>query len=238
MPRRSSIGCGSATWAWDCSSRPTIFASTCRPAIRSCWTGWPTISSQHGCDLKHTIRLILTSRTYQLRYDPRLEDHFDVGKKDQPRYFRSPSLRRLTAEQLLDSIRVATSGQFVPAERAFLDNRSTALARALGRPASRNEISTARPDDVAVVQALELLNGPELHEHDLFESRCSPTRAGKQDPRRLVDRLYRAALSAGRPRRPKRTPGARCLQAAESPDEGMKDVLWALVCSPEFQYIK
>ena len=31
---------------------------------------------EHGCDLKHTIRLILTSRTYQLRYDPQLEDHF------------------------------------------------------------------------------------------------------------------------------------------------------------------
>ena len=57
----------------------------------------------------------------------------------------------------------------MPAERAFLDNRSTALARRLGRPASRNEISTARPDDVAVVQSLELLNGPELHEHDLRE---------------------------------------------------------------------
>jgi hypothetical protein len=190
----------------------------------------------HGCDLKHTIRLILTSRTYQLRYDPRLEDHFDIGKKDQPRYYRSPALRRLTAEQFLDSVRVATSGQFVPAERSFLDNRSTALGRALGRPASRNEISTARPDDAAVVQALELLNGPELHGM-IYSNPLFTAAAGKQDPRRLVDRLYRAALS-----RPATTPeknaGRVMLQAAESPDEGMQDVLWALVCSPEFQYIK
>ncbi len=190
----------------------------------------------HGCDLKHTIRLILTSRTYQLRYDPRLEDHFDIGKKDQPRYYRSPALRRLTAEQFLDSVRVATSGQFVAAERSFLDNRSTALGRALGRPASRNEISTARPDDAAVVQALELLNGPELHGM-IYSNPLFTAAAGKQDPRRLVDRLYRAALS-----RPATTPeknaGRAMLQAAESPDEGMQDVLWALVCSPEFQYIK
>ncbi len=50
---------------------------------------------QHGYDLKHTIRLILTSRTYQLKYDPKLEDHFDVAKPTAPRYFRSPSLRGL-----------------------------------------------------------------------------------------------------------------------------------------------
>ncbi len=59
---------------------------------------------RHGYDLKHSVRLILTSRTYQLRYDPALEDHFDVAKPAVPRYYRSPSLRRLTAEQLIDSI--------------------------------------------------------------------------------------------------------------------------------------
>ena len=47
---------------------------------------------RHGYDLKHSIRLILTSRTYQLRYDPALEDHFDVNQPQQARYYRSPSL--------------------------------------------------------------------------------------------------------------------------------------------------
>ena len=86
---------------------------------------------------------------------------------------------------------VATSGQLQPGERAYLDARITALAAALGRPASRNEISTARSDDVAVVQALELLNGPEIQE--LIDSSllvAPPT--GKPDPKRLVDRVYRA----------------------------------------------
>jgi len=147
----------------------------------------------HGCDLKHTIRLILTSRTYQLRYEPRLADRFDAGAKELSRYFRSPALRRLTAEQVLDSIRVATHGRFDADARAFLDVRSTALSRALGRPASRNEISTARPDDVAVVQSLELLNGSELHE--MIYSRADFATAARGDPRRLVDELYRALLS-------------------------------------------
>ncbi len=191
---------------------------------------------EHGCDLKHTIRLILTSRAYQRRYDPGLEDHFSAGGKNAPRYFRSPSLRRLTAEQLLDSIRVAAGGKFVPAERAFLDVRSTALSRALGRPASRNEVSTARPDDAATVQALELLNGRELHDI-IYQSAVFIDAAGNKDPRRAVDRLYRAVLN-----RPatvaEKNAGRTFLQSASSNEDGLKDMLWALVCSPEFQYIK
>ncbi len=191
---------------------------------------------EHGYDLKHTIRLILTSRTYQLRYDPRLADRFSAGQENPPRYFRSPALRRLTAEQLLDSIRVAASGRFEPARRTFLDVRSTALSRALGRPASRNEISTSRPDDTAVVQALELLNGAELHEMIYTDSTFADD-AARKDPRRLVDGLYRAALSRRASVR-ERNAGRAYLLVADSPAEAMKDLLWALVCSPEFQYIK
>ncbi len=190
----------------------------------------------HGCDLKHTIRLIVTSRTYQLRYDPALEDQYIVGQKNGQRYFRSPALRRITAEQFLDSVRVATSGQFVPAERTLLDNRSTALSRALGRPAARNEVSTARPDDVAVVQSLELLNGKELHEM-IYGNALFADATGKQDARRLVDRLYRAVLSRPASVNEKNT-GRAFLQSAESQDEALQDMVWALVCSPEFQYIK
>ncbi len=190
---------------------------------------------EHGCDLKHTTRQILASRAYQLRYDPELADHYNAGHGSAPRYFRSPSLRRLTAEQFLDSIRVAISGELSPATRCYLDARSTALARALGRPASRNEISTNRPDDVAVVQSLELLNGHELQQI-LNDCKFDDTLL-RQDERRQVDRLYRAALS-----RPatvdEKNLGRAFLQGAPSPEEGLRDMLWALICSPEFQYIK
>lgn len=190
---------------------------------------------QHGCDLQHTIRLILNSRAYQLSYDAQLEDHFSVAKRSLPRYYRSPSLRRLTAEQLVDSIRLVATGKLEPAERSFLDARSTALTRALGRPASRNEISTARPDDVAVVQALELLNGREFHEL-VYQNPLLTEAAVKQDPRRAVDRLYRAALS-----RPatvvEKNVGRAFLSDPGSTPQTLGDMLWALVCSPEFQYV-
>ncbi len=149
---------------------------------------------RHGYDLKHTIRLILTSRTYQLRYDPALEDHFDVNKPELARYFRSPALRRLTAEQLLDSIAVANSQKLDAQKRLYLDNSSTALTRALSRPASRNEISTGRPDDVAVVQALEILNGEEFYER-IYSGKAVHQAGNQNDLAEVIDRLYWMALS-------------------------------------------
>jgi len=189
----------------------------------------------HGCDLKHTIRLILSSSTYQLRYDPAQADLYDVANPGSPRYFRSPQLRRLTAEQVLDSVRLAASGELRPEQRTLLDGRSTALMRALGRPASRNEISTARPDDVAVVQSLELMNGGELQE--LLQLASVPENLARGDQRRLVDLAYRAVLS--RSASPEeRNAGREFLTASRDIQAGYRDLLWALVCSPEFQYLQ
>jgi mono/diheme cytochrome c family protein len=151
---------------------------------------------QHDEDLKHTIRLILNSRTYQLRYDPALEDHFDVTKPSAPRFYRSPSLRRLTAEELIDSMRLATSQHLDSGKRAWKNNESTALTRALGKSASRNDISTGRPEDVAVVQALELLNGGEFHQLAYSGPLVNQVNEGAT-PTKMIDTLYWAAL--GRP---------------------------------------
>jgi hypothetical protein len=223
---------------------------------------------RHGYDLKHTIRLLLTSRAYQLRYDPALEDHFDINKTEQSaRYYRSPSLRRLTAEQLLDSVQMALNQKLDPGKRVYLDKSSTALTRALGKPAAHNEISTARPDDVAVVQALELLNGEEWHARIYTAAEKLPI-SGDVAPQAIVDQFYWMTMS--RPAKAQEQErGARFLQDSAAPKKTAKfktleqnpvaakivpisgeknppepnrlalgDVLWALLVSPEFQYLR
>jgi mono/diheme cytochrome c family protein len=214
---------------------------------------------RHGYDLKHSIRLVLTSRTYQLRYDPELEDHFDVNHPQAPRYYRSPSLRRLTAEELLDSIQVAMTQKLDGLRRTYLDKASTSLTRALGRPASRNEISTARSDDVAVVQALELLNGEEFYER-IYSGRMVDQVANEKDLAKAIDRVYWATLSrpASADERELASSFLKTAQTAVKPAEEppveqvseavkkprnperepLGDVLWALFVSPEFQYIR
>ena len=163
---------------------------------------------RHGYDLKHTIRLILNSRTYQLAYNPVLADHFDVQKPKEPRYFRSPALRRLTAEQLIDSIRASTTHSWKNENRTYLDKGSTPLTRALGRPAARNEVSTGRADDVAVVQSLELLNGTDLYKFVYSGEVVDEIAASKTN---IIDDLYWVALGRA-PKENERTTAAEYLK--------------------------
>lgn len=190
----------------------------------------------NGCQIDHTLRLILQSRTYQLKYDPQLVDVVDLTRRDQLRSFRSPGLRRLTAEQFIDSVRLATAEQLPAAERNFLDARSTALPRALGKPASRNEISTARPDDVAIVQLLELMNGPELQTM-IDEAVVLHRAVRKTDLPKLIDRIYRTVLTRP-PTNDERRLALAFLSVGTDYAANVKDLYWALFCSPEFQYLK
>jgi len=100
----------------------------------------------------------------------------------------------LTAEELLDSIQVVTTQTLDAQRRTYLDKTSTPLSRALGRPATRNEISTARAGDVAVVQALELLNGEEFYER-VYLGRMPDHAPDEKELAKVIDRLYCAALS-------------------------------------------
>ena len=116
---------------------------------------------RHRFDIKHTIRLILTSETYQQMYRSKLADRFDADNRSAPRFFRSPSLRRLTAEQLIDSVQVAATQQLEDERRAYrvFHGNPNDLAQVLGRAATRSEVSTFRSGETAIVQALELING-------------------------------------------------------------------------------
>jgi hypothetical protein len=159
------------------------------------WLAYDFLSN--GCDIKHTMRLILNSQTYQLKYEPAFEDYYESSKPLEPRYFRSPKLRRLTAEQALDSIAQALNSEPIGDRRLYRNDESTPLTRTLGRPATRNEVSTGRPDDIAVVQALEMLNGDEMYER-IYENRMSEAAIDSVlaggDPQHAVDNAYWALL--------------------------------------------
>ncbi len=215
-----------------------------------------------GYDIKHTTRLILNSCAYQFAYQPALADHFDVQKPTEPRYFRSPSLRRLTAEQLIDSIRASTTNNWKNANRTYLEKSSSPLTRSLGRPPANNEVSTGRSDDAAVVQSLELLNGPELY-NLVYSSEILNDIAKEDNLEKAVDKIYWLALSRA-PKNEERNLAVKYLAAAAAEDsrptkkegagddsknvgrlfssggisrEAIGDLLWALFVSPEFQYV-
>jgi mono/diheme cytochrome c family protein len=107
------------------------------------------------------------------------------------------------------------------------------LTRALGRP-NREQVVTQRATVATTLQALELTNGQTLAQR-LAQGAKKWTEERGATPAGLVDRLYLAAL--GRPPLPAERAEALRLVGAPAREDGVEDLLWALVMLPEFQLI-
>lgn len=185
----------------------------------------------NGYDVKHIMRMVLNSRTYQLEFNTELADVWIDGKET-PRYFRSPAHRRLTCEQMLDSVAVAMGLE--ERKRTSHIIESTPLTRSLGRPETRNEVMTLRSDEVAVIQSLQLMNSPEFHEM-IYDSPLPARLAKTYDEDEALRLAYLRVLNR-EPAENERDTIKALLGDDPSADE-WGDVLWALAASPQFQFI-
>lgn len=216
----------------------------------------------HGYDLKRTLELICTSRTYQLPSagEPRPNEPAPA--------FRGPIVRRMTAEQFIDAVATITGvwpkptndllkrdgrgqGGQLGAVRAVLagdksrpqpksDRLRAALAmddplsRALGRP-NREQVVTRRDSLATMLQGLELTNGKSL---DAILKRAAGEwiKTEPADSRKIVDRAFRRAL--GRLPTDVERPTALATVGSPPTPEGVEDLLWMTVMLPEFQLIE
>ncbi len=168
---------------------------------------------EHGYDIRHLIRTIVTSRAYQM---PAVTRAGDVNPRGY--VFGGPEVRRLTAEQFADAIGAMTGEWNVapvrttgPAAAAAGEKSRSAptqprsagqharewrvassnLTRALGRPI-RDQINSIRAAQSTTLQALELTNGEMLAR---WLSRGARRMVGELPPEPLS--LYNRAV-AGR----------------------------------------
>ena len=119
----------------------------------------------HGSDLRYLLRLLMTSKAYQLAAVPSAE------QPEKPYVFRGPQVRRLSAEQFADTVSAVTGEWRVvqaPKSKEATAARdwhfkSSPLALALGRPI-RDQVFTTRDNRPTTFQALELVNGSSLEE--------------------------------------------------------------------------
>lgn len=206
------------------------------------WLAYDFMSQDY--DLKRTISLILNSRTYQQKHNPQIVDILELGNiDDDRRYFRSPPLRRLSAEQTIESIAMALGHQWGGDLRLFRQDHVTPFMSALGRPLTHDSVSTSRSDTVAVVQGLQLLNSEEynqkIHASAVVRDLAEQFQNSEVAKNEVIGSIYTVALS--RQAAPneiqltsqfidKRLPGSTVADA-------IGDVFWALFTSPEFQYI-
>jgi hypothetical protein len=194
--------------------------------------------TQHGFDLKHLMRAIIRSQTYQRSSQPR------TGSEGDTKYYSHFPFKRLGAEQLLDALAAATGVpekfDAYPAGTRAAQLPDTSVPSyfmdLFGRPARQTTCECERVEEPTVAQVLHLMNNAGINEKlSAKNGRVAALIAQDLPPRRLVDELYLAALSRF-PTPPESRTGIQSLTAAPDPQKAAEDLLWALLNSREFLF--
>ncbi|TWT40706.1 Planctomycete cytochrome C [Thalassoglobus neptunius] len=159
----------------------------------------------HDYDLRHVLKLIMTSETYQRRA---------LGKNRQAsaenRFFNAPDPRRLTAEQIVDSLFVSTGSVMDVGELTFTHDGSEPATRrtSLGFPRrawmfaglnnERDRPSLSFPRAQPVVDVLEAFGWTGTRQQPIFERDMDPNllQPGILENGTLTMSLTRAAFES------------------------------------------
>jgi hypothetical protein len=107
------------------------------------------------------------------------------------------------------------------------------LQRTLGRP-NRDQIVTSRPNELSTLEAIDLNNAQVLADSLAQGGKNLLLRLGS-DPKVIVDYLYRTMLS--REPRPEERAAAIESLGIGADEQGVQDLIWAILLQPEFQLI-
>jgi len=197
-------------------------------------------------DLRQLIRLIMNSQTYQLSSVP------NATNRDDETNFSHPTIRRLSAEQLIDSLSQATGvattfNGYPPGVRASQIAGVRAVRRRDGRPAPADRFlkvfgkperlqtcECERSTETTLSQAFRLISGPMLN--DMLTdagNRLSALLDSERGDGEIVTELYWATLS----REPNQAElGALGDSLAQASDKrsALEDIAWSLLNSQEF----
>jgi hypothetical protein len=191
----------------------------------------------HRFDLKHLMRVILNSRTYQLSSTTR------PGNETDTRFFSHYYARRLPAEVLLDALSHSTEvpdafpGYPVGARAIQMPEpglRSYFLSL-FGRSDRVTACACERSGEVTMPQLLHLQNGKSVVDKVRApEGRLAALLKSKLTDGQLIDELFLATLSHP----PSAAVVARVKKdlAIDKRDEVFRDLFWALLNSKEFAF--
>jgi hypothetical protein len=189
-------------------------------------------------DVKHLLRTICNSRTYQLSSEPNEYNQHD--KQNHARYYA----RRMIAEVLHDAIDQVTDTRTV-------FNKMSRTARAVDlphegfgsyfldvfdRPPRSSACECARSSSANLPQVLHLSMSPSIEAKiTSAKGRVAKLVERKATPDDAVSELYLAAFSR-LPTADERQLALKYLRAEPNMRRGLEDLVWALVNTREFMY--
>jgi hypothetical protein len=151
----------------------------------------------HRFEVKHLVRTIMSSTTYQLSSRPTATNAADL------KYHSHYLARRLPAEVILDAISQVTgvpeNFPGYPGRRALqLPDAAvdSYFLTAFGRPPRVTPADSERQQEPSITQALHVINGDTINRKLAAKEGLIQTLIdGKSDNRIAIDRVYLAALS-------------------------------------------
>jgi len=201
---------------------------------------------EHGYSLKHLVRTICKSRTYQLSSVPN-----EFNKHDKQSYARYYP-KRMSAEVLYDAVSLVTGS---PSSFAGMPSDRFGASRAImlpdeafqsyfldvfGRPQRLSACECERVNEANLAQVLHLLNSQEVQ--DKLSRPGGRADRLASDPRPDVEKLEELFLLAlGRQPTPQQLQVA--LQTIErrgpqNKKQAYEDIIWALINTKEFLFIQ
>jgi hypothetical protein len=199
--------------------------------------------AEHGYDLRHLIRTITQSRTYQLAVEP------NATNADDEIFFSRVFVRRLGAEQIVDSASKALGVPLtipdypdakrltqVPEGRKHYHPIKTDLDRytqTFGKPPRLVASDCERSNEVAMPQVFTLMSGSVFE--DMLTAPDNLVANLPSEDSAAVDRLYWSLVGRG----PATTEQEKAvLHVGSGPDrrKQLEDVAWALLNSKEFLF--
>jgi hypothetical protein len=198
---------------------------------------------EHHFDLRHLMRTVMNSRTYQLSSLP------NATNRDDEANFSHALGRPLQAEQLLDAIAAVTevplkfngypqglrAGQLPGVRGAGKQpSDSERFLQAFGKPDRLLSCECERSTDTTLGQAFQLITG-ELINRSLAakDNRLGRLLAEGKSDETIVEDCFLAALCR-RPTSHERDTAGAMLRKAKDRRTGLEDLLWGLLNAKEF----
>lgn len=193
---------------------------------------------EHDFDTRALIRLIVNSRVYRQGSEVNPSNRFDVTQ------FSRHVVRRLTAEQILDSLVAATGvpekfpGVPLGPRAAQLPDTSVPsfLLDLFGRPARESACECERESEPNLAQVLHIMNGESIHRRiSAPNSRLARLLAAGKGDAEIIEELFLATLTR-RPTARERDGVLASIAASGARQETLADLHWALLNSRAFLF--